>query len=1165
MENTKLFHLELIGKNYGNIIQTIRAGNSCSIFGAQNSMRPAVINAISLPTIYLTADSITANHYSECFNFMGVRTGVFPTITDSFLYKKSVSVDLYRQRTLLLYKILTNQIDVVVAPVDSLISFLPSALEFKKSIIVLNQNEVINQSDLEKKLIFAGYKREELISEPGQFSKRGEIFDIFPINSEYPFRIDFFDNQIETIKIFDITSQKGTKDVKKIEICPCTDLFFKDDEIQKIIASLEKIKVNKQNDDVDLSVIFNSQVDEIISRIELNDRSYSLDCISSYIDNFKSSVFDYMSFFGKFVIAIDESKQVYDYLQNSSKETSSRLKELAKSNTLISGKNKSIFSFDEILSNFEKNTCIAFLKITNSNRFFNSKAVFSVKSIPSNRFTHNLRDFSMEVRTYKLKDYKIIICAGNDEQSQSIKNILLSHDINIDICKKINFKSKSLEIVSVGYETGFILPDEKIYVVGTYDIFPKKQKSNKLKSGQNFVFNIPKVGDYVVHEFHGIGICAGVTKLTGNFGTKDYVVIKYRDDDTLYVPTSQMDLLSKFTGADKPKKLSKIGGQEFSAVKERVKASIKKLAFSLIELYAKRENMRGYAFSEDNDLQREFENSFPYTETEDQLNSIAEIKKDMEKPKVMDRLLCGDVGFGKTEVALRACFKAIMDGKQVAFVAPTTILSEQHFNTAKSRMYNFGVNIEVLNRFKTKKQQEEILSRIASGDVDLVCGTHRIFSKDVEFKNLGLIVLDEEQKFGVEDKEKLKNKYPFIDSLTLSATPIPRTLNMSLSGIRDISVITTPPSERLPIQTYITEYSDSLIKDAITRELTRDGQVFVLFNSVEKIYGFAEKIKKIVPEAIVSIAHGQMSSRELENTIYEFYNKKSNVLVCTTIIENGIDIENANTLIIIDSDKLGLSQLYQIRGRVGRGAKMAYAYFTYEYSKVLTEDAYKRLDAMSEFCEFGSGFKLAMRDLEIRGGGDILGAEQSGHLQKIGYDMYSKLLSETISELKGEKYQTKKDVLVRVAIDAYVPDTYVATSEDRMVVYRRISGVENLEMVEKLKTELFDTYGEIPKVVLNLIDIALVRKLASKLGAIEVSSLGAEVDIVFEKREDITENEVIGESIFSLKGICSLDFSTRPLLKFIKNRLCSENFKDTRKFLLETQKVMSKITNNLKK
>jgi len=646
--------------------------------------------------------------------------------------------------------------------------------------------------------------------------------------------------------------------------------------------------------------------------------------------------------------------------------------------------------------------------------------------------------------------------------------------------------------------------------------------------------------------------------LSGNFGTKDYVVVKYRDNDKLYVPTTQMDLLSRFSGVDVPKKLSKIGGADFSAVKERVRESIKKIAINLLELYAKREKIKGYPFSEDNYLQKEFENAFPYTETEDQLTSIQEIKSDMEKPKVMDRLLCGDVGFGKTEVALRACFKAIMDGKQVAFVAPTTILSEQHYNTAKARMYDYGVSIEVLNRFKTKQQTEKILKGISDGTVDLVCGTHRVFSKDVEFKNLGLIVLDEEQKFGVEDKEKLKNKYPNIDVLTLSATPIPRTLNMSLTGIRDISVISTPPSERLPIQTYITEYTDSLVSDAISRELARDGQVFILFNSVEKIYGFAEKIRKIVPYANISIAHGQMPSKALENVFFDFYSRKSDILICTTIIESGVDIENANTLIVIDADKLGLSQLYQIRGRVGRGSRMAYAYFTYEYSKVLSEDAYKRLDAMSEFCEFGSGFKLAMRDLEIRGGGNIFGAEQSGHLQKVGYDLYSRMLSDAIKELKGEKIDSKKDVLIKVALDAYVPDTYVATSEDRMVVYKRISTVDSIESIEKLKSELVSVYGEIPKVVLSLIDISLVRQLASKLGAIEVSSFGAEVDIVFENATDITTNSDLAETIFKFRMSCSIDLSSRPLIKFVKNRLCSENFAVLKKFLLTYQEIVGK-------
>ena len=593
-------------------------------------------------------------------------------------------------------------------------------------------------------------------------------------------------------------------------------MFLTSDDINCVINEIQSLKKTEIND-VDLSTIFNAQIDEIISRLELNDRSYSLDCITPYIQSYNSTIFDYLKESKNFVVAIDECKQIYDYLTNSIKETTSRLKELSSSGTLIAGKKSCILELNQILPYFQNNTCVAFLKITNSNKFFESKAVFSYKTIPANRYTHNLREFSIDIKHYLLKNYKIVIFAGNEEQSRNIKEVLDAHDIGFEFAKNCDFSSLKSSILTLGYESGFILPEERIYVVGTYDIFPKKRKTNKLKSNRDSLYNIPKVGDFVVHEVHGIGICEGVTQLSGNFGTKDYIVVRYRDNDTLYVPTTQMDLLTRFTGADVPKKLSKIGGADFSAVKERVRESIKKIAFNLLELYATREKIKGYPFSEDNYLQKEFENSFPYTETEDQLNSIAEIKADMEKPRVMDRLLCGDVGFGKTEVALRACFKAIMDGKQVAFIAPTTILSEQHYNTAKSRMYDFGVSIEVLNRFKTKQQTEKILKGVANGSVDLVCGTHRVFSKDVEFKNLGLIVLDEEQKFGVEDKEKLKNKYPNIDVLTLSATPIPRTLNMSLTGIRDISVISTPPSERLPIQTYITEYTESLVADAINK------------------------------------------------------------------------------------------------------------------------------------------------------------------------------------------------------------------------------------------------------------------------------------------------------------------------------------------------------------
>lgn len=1149
MANTKLFKFEDLGENFAKFYRELGAGNSCSVFGVQNSMRPAMVSNIGKRVLYLTADGVTANFVKEQFELMGMKTSLFPAVQDSFLYKRAQSNEIYVNRTKTLFDILCKNFEVVVAPIEALFSFLPSIKDFSSHVLKLQEGQNIAIEEIESKLVEAGYKKEELISENGQFSRRGEVLDVFPINEKHPFRIDFFDTEIETIKVFDVVTQKGTKEVKNIKICPYSDLFLTENEIAHLITQVNNLR-KTSGEDIDSATIFNAGLDEIISRLELRDRSYSLDCLSSYLDDFRCSIFDYLNQSGEFVVVFDECKQIYDAFVNFEKENNERLKELKTAGTLLSGNLPVCFDSKQVLANFDNLVCLAFLKITNSNKFFKSKAVFNYKTVPVPRYTHNLKEFSADVRNYRLKGYRIFVCAGETEQALSIEKVLKAHDIDIEVNNKTDSLTADSAILNLGYYSGFVLPEEKIVVFGTYDIFPKKRQSGKLKTLKENVFSVPKVGDYVVHQVHGIGVCEGVTQLTGNFGTKDYVVIRYRDNDKLYVPTTQMDMLDRFSGAEAPKKLSKIGGQDFAAVKNKVRESVKKLAFNLIELYAKREQIKGFAFSEDNDLQREFENSFPYTETEDQLSSIEEIKKDMESSKVMDRLVCGDVGFGKTEVALRAMFKAIMDGKQVAFIAPTTILSEQHYNTARARMYDFGIEIEVLNRFKNKAQTDKILKGIELGGVDLVCGTHRILSKDVNFKDLGLIVLDEEQKFGVEDKEKLKNKYPNVDVLTLSATPIPRTLNMSLTGIRDISIISTPPHERLPIQTYVTEYSESLVKDAISRELSRDGQVFILFNSVEKIYTFAERIRRLVPDCKILVAHGQMSAKEMEQVIYEFYHRKGDVLICTTIIENGIDIENANTLIVYDADKLGLSQLYQIRGRVGRGSRMAYAYFTYEYNKVLTEEAYKRLDAMSEFCEFGSGFKLAMRDLEIRGGGNILGAEQSGHLQKVGYDMYAKLLSDAVKELKGETVEKEQDVLVKVAIDAYVPDTYVSTSEERMIAYKRISTVDSIESAEKLKKELVESYGPIPHVVESLIGIALARQTAKKIGAIEIVSSGAEVDIIFDDKTKIIDNNVIGEAIYKFRMNCSLDLADKPMIKFNKERLCSENFEQVKKFLL---------------
>lgn len=1145
MKHTQIFELNKIDEKFAKLKKQVEAGNSCSIFGVQNSMRSAICEFLQKKIVYLASDQVRAEQIKSDFEVMGKKAVALTCPSDTFLFKRAESTELFERRTSAMFDIVCGDYDVAVIPVNALISILPKKQKFEQSIIELYAGLNLEIEELEKKLIFAGYRREELIDGRGQFSRHGEVVDIFPCNMDEPIRIDYFDTEIESIKILDLQTAKGTKDINSVKISPHSDLCLESEELTKIILKLEGRKPNSNDNE---SVALSAKIDEVCLRVRLGERGYALSALLG-VSAENSSILEYFDN-KETLLVIDECKQVYDMLGVAYKDTSARIKELVTEKFTPLEVNESIFSQKKILDQIRSFVAVAFLKITNSNRFFDSDAVFNFDTKPAARYTHSLSGFYSDTRAMLSSGYKVFIFAGSKDGAKETKKMLSSHGIDLKILPSSASIASESGIFESGYFQGFILSEQKIAVVGTYDIFAKKRKQARLSASRENVFSIPKVGDFVVHHYHGIGVCEGVTRLTGTLGTQDYVVIRYRDDDKLYVPTSHMDMLDRFSGAEKPARLSKIGGQDFAAVKKKVGESVKKLAINLLELYAKREKIKGHAFAPDNELMQEFDNSFGFAETEDQLSSESEIKKDMESGKVMDRLLCGDVGFGKTEVALRACFKAICDGKQVAFVAPTTILSEQHYNTAKSRMSDFGVKIEVLNRFKTQKETAKILSDIKSGKVDLVCGTHRIFSSDVEFKSLGLIILDEEQKFGVEDKEKLKNKYPDVDVLTLSATPIPRTLNMALTGIRDISVISTPPSERLPVQTFVVEYSDALLKDAIMREVSREGQVFVLYNSVEKIYTFAERLRRIVPDVKITVGHGQMRPRELENVIYDFYHKKSDVLVSTTIIENGIDIENANTLIIIDSDKFGLSSLYQLRGRVGRGSRAAYAYFTYDNGKVLTEEAYKRLDAMSEFCEFGSGFKLAMRDLEIRGGGNILGAEQSGHLQKIGFDMYSKLLADAVKELRGEKVEEQVDVMVKVKLDAFVPESYIASSENRMLAYKRISGTDSEELAQKLMLELSEAYGAVPTVVKNLILISLIRQQAGKVGAVEVAGDETNVSLIFKDKSQITHNSNIAEAVFKFRGNSVIDMNLRPLIKISGGKSCYENLQLLSKFLI---------------
>ena len=1152
----KILNLYDLGGEYKKLIDSARAKISCSAFGMGQIER--IISSIAMgKVLYITSDYVSAKRVYDIYReLIGNRAKLLPSGADVILYKKSQSSENNANRISTLFSLSENALDVVVAPVDALFSYLPNVDKFRENILEINVGDEVDPYKFAENLVKIGYKRESLVSAPGQFSIRGDIFDVFPINSNVPYRIDFFDIHVDFIHIFSVGDQTSKQDVEGFTICPNTDLFLDKKDVDEIERRLDKIKNNSKLSPNELSrktEIF----DEVMFRLRSDDRSFSLDYIFPLIKNKLSSVLDYLD--RDCVIVFDEVKMVYDSMAGVGKEIDNRIKTLEGTGEVLSESEIGYLSFDDIVNKFQNFTMVAHQKITNANRLFSPKAIYSFKSNPVMRYTHNLSEFAKDIESFIFNGYTVFIMAGNERGAKHIQRILLSKDIDLDIVKTSSFKQNKSCILPFEITSGFMIPNHKIIVIGTYDILPKKQLSKKVIVNRKEVFSVPKAGDYVVHEKHGIGICEGVTKLSGNFGTKDYVVVRYRDDDKLYVPIEQLDMLERFSGADVPKKLSKIGGAEFAQVKEKVKKKIREMAFDLLNLYAKREQKKGFIYPKDDMVQKEFENAFPYTETEDQLISISEIKKDMESGKVMDRLLCGDVGFGKTEVALRVAFKAILAGKQVAFIAPTTILSQQHYNTCKKRFDAFGVNVGLLNRFKTEAEKTKVIAGLASGDIDIVCGTHRVLSKDVVFKDLGLIILDEEQKFGVEDKEKIKLNNENVDVLTLSATPIPRTLHMSLSGIRDISVISTPPSERLPVQTSVTEYSDGLIKDAITREMSRGGQCYIIYNRVESIYAFKEKIQKIVPDANIVVGHGQLTSGELEDVMYKFYNNMADVLICTTIIENGVDLSNANTLIVIDSDKFGLSTLYQIRGRVGRGSRMAYAYFTYNPDKSLTEESYKRLDAISEFTEFGSGFKIAMRDLEIRGSGNVLGAEQHGHMQKVGYDMYCKLLNSAVEELRGNKVKEKNEVIMKIALDAFVPETYIEDSENRMTVYKNISAIDSEESKIKLEEDIKDMFGPLPMPVKNLTEIAYLKYLANLIDCTEVVINSNDVKLVFKNNESVMNSENVASAVYKYSTICVLNFGLKPTIVFKLNEKKNiDALQKVKEFLKEAVKNIKK-------
>ncbi len=934
----------------------------------------------------------------------------------------------------------------------------------------------------QKKLIakLSSYERVDIVESPGQYSVRGGIVDVFPYTEGVPYRIEFFGDEVDSIRTFDPITRLSYEVIAEATVTSADDFSIPD--AKELVCVLKKEQ--KQADGELLGVLSRD-----IERLENGGKLTSYDRYFPFLENYLAPLLSYTD--DDFMFLLDDPNGIYEAHDALYREHYDYLLELCEKG-LIHKANLNFFKEPakqmEVL--YSHSVChLSFIKNNYGLKKPNREINLPAKSVLS--ASGSIGIFVEELKEYLEEGYSVLIPGKTRSKAEKLSYTLSNYELNAPVTDSYTYVPGEVQILPVpGFTEGFSYPELKfVYFSDIYTTDRKKRASKGVKN-ENAITNFSDltVGDFVVHPVHGIGEYLGITRLTVEGESKDFIKIRYHGSDYLYIPVNQLNTLYKYVGNDsKAVRLNKLGGVDFDKVKQRVKKSCQDLALKLMDLYQKRETAEGFAFSEDNDMQIQFERTFPYEETEDQLSSIYEVKKDMQSHRPMDRLLCGDVGYGKTEVALRAAFKAVCDGKQVAYLAPTTVLAQQHYNTFQNRMKDFPVTVGLLSRFRTKKQIDSVIKDLKNGMCDIVIGTHRLLSNDVAFKDLGLLIVDEEQRFGVAHKEKIKEMKNGVDILTLSATPIPRTLNMAMVGIRDVSTLKEPPCDRHPVRTFVLEYHDAIIHEAIQKELNRNGQVFYLYNRVETIHQAAAKLKERFPDSVIEVAHGKLSREKMEEIFYRMSLGEIDILVCTTIIETGLDLPNVNTMIIENADHLGLAQLYQLRGRVGRSNRLAYCYLTYKRDKSITEVSEKRLKAIKEFTEFGSGFKIALRDLEIRGAGNILGAEQHGHMDAVGYDMYLKLLDEAVREQKGETVQEEITCQVDLKVSAFLDDGYISDHASKLEVYKKISLIKTREDVEDMVDELTDRFSDIPSETMNLIEISYLRAMCESLGIYEVS------------------------------------------------------------------------------
>ncbi len=1012
--------------------------------------------------------------------FLGENVEVlfFPKKDYVFYNVEAMNSDVLYDRISALHTLVSSEKPVII------VSSAEAAIQYTVPMELMTHIEfcegaVFDIAELTDALMLMGYLRSDNVEGVGQFSLRGGILDIFSPGEMYPVRIEFFDNEVDTVRSFDPATQISVSRLKSAVALCCRELMYTKEAMAAFTKKLKAAAAENEN---------------IAADIERFNTRYYFSAADKYLPYIYNKITTLAHYFNQGIVVLDNPPLINDKIKLAREEMAENVLSLADKGLLVCPNKAEYVESSRLLFEREGFT-VAISGISSHNHLVKANASVGFTMRPMQSYMGKAELILEDIEYWHREKYAINIVAGNKKSTEGFVKMLEDNGYFPVVTSKSRAAEHGEIVITTGSITrGFEYPLSKYVLVGEKELFGGERthtKVRKMAGTRIKSYNDLEVGDYVVHHIHGIGRYLGIHRMEVDGIIKDYLKLMYRDNDVLYIPATALHLINKYVAAETGNvKLNKMGGAEFAKVKSRVRKSAQEMADKLVKLYAARLECKGHAFAKDNDWQKNFEEGFPFVETEDQIRCISEVKLDMESVRPMDRLLCGDVGFGKTEVALRAAFKAVMDGKQVAYLVPTTVLARQHFNTFMSRMAEYPITVEMMCRFRTPKQQKEIAKKIKEGTVDIVIGTHRILQKDVSFKDLGLLIIDEEQRFGVGDKEKIKELKTAVDVLTLSATPIPRTMHMAMIGIRDMSVLNEPPSNRYPVQTYVMEYDREVVREAILKELDRGGQVYYVFNRVEGIERIAAEIQTMAPDAVVAVAHGQMSEKQLEDIMISAMEGEIDILVCTTIIETGLDIPNINTIIIENADCMGLSQLYQLRGRVGRSTRRAYAYLTYRKNKEINETADKRLKSIRDFTEFGSGFKIALRDLEIRGAGNVLGPEQHGVMDAVGYDLYCKILGEAVMAAKGETVKEEIVTSIDIKTDAFIPDKYIESGNTRIEMYKRISSVESEEDLQEMLEELIDRFGEPPESVANLLNIALIGKMAAKCGITEIIQQG---------------------------------------------------------------------------